>query len=263
MIKVCPLFSGSKGNSTYIEINGNGVLLDAGVSFSRISQKLDAAGISPLQVKAILITHEHSDHIRGAGVAARKLGVPVYATIPTWYSMKKTLGKIEKNNILPVTPGKEEEICGICFKAFEIPHDASAPVGYNFFDGSKKFTVATDLGEMSEKLFLSLSGSDGIILESNHDVKMLLNGGYPYHLKMRIHGKLGHLSNDEAASVCARLASLGTKTILLGHLSEENNKPEIALAQTADMLCKDGVRLDEDVILRVLGQNHKTEIFEI
>lgn len=263
MIKVCPLFSGSKGNSTYIEINGNGILLDAGVSFIQITQKLGAAGIRPDRIKAIMITHEHSDHIRGAGVAARKLGVPVYATIPTWYAMKKTLGKIERNNILPVTPDKEEEVSGVAFKAFEIPHDASAPVGYSFFDGSKKFTVATDLGAMSEKLFLSLSGSDGIILESNHDVKMLLNGAYPYHLKMRIRGKLGHLSNDEAAAVCARLASLGTKAFFLGHLSEENNRPELALAQTADLLRKDGIRPGSDVQLGVLGLNNKTEIFTI
>ena len=260
MINICPLFSGSSGNSTYIEINGTGILLDAGVSMKKILTALERIGKSGRDVSALLITHEHIDHILSLGALARRLRIPVYATVNTWRSMIKSVGKIDKSQIKPVYEDQDETIEKLRFKAFRIPHDAAQPVGYTFSDGEKKLTVATDIGEMNDKLFLSLSGSDGILLEANHDIGMLLSGSYPYPLKQRIRGKFGHLSNDEAAATCARLVTLGTKTILLGHLSAENNRPETALMAVGDSIERTGAEIGRDVFLDVIKREQEREL---
>lgn len=229
MIRVCSLFSGSSGNCTYIETEDTGILLDCGVSMKRILSELERIGRGSQNVKALFITHEHSDHIQSAGPIARAFKIPVYATRGTWRAMFGGIGKIDKSLIRVIDEGTSEFVGDLEVTPFRIYHDAAQPVAYNFKCGGKKLTVATDIGKMDEAIFLSLSGSDAVILEANHDIKMLENGSYPYSLKQRIRGKFGHLSNDEAAVTCARLAALGTKTFLLGHLSEENNRPEIAL----------------------------------
>ena len=261
MISICPLYSGSSGNSTYIEVNNTGILLDAGVPLKNIISALERIGKSGDCLSALLITHEHIDHIKSLGAVARKFNIPVYATVNTWRSMIKSVGRIDKSLIKPVYEGKTETIGDLSFTAFEIPHDAAEPVGYVFSDGDKKLTVATDIGEMNDKVFLSLSGSDGILLEANHDIDMLLGGAYPYPLKMRIRGKYGHLSNDEAAATCARLVTLGTKTILLGHLSAENNTPETAFETVSDSICGTGLKVGQDVYLDVIlrGQERKLQ----
>ena len=260
MINICPLFSGSSGNSTYIEVNKTGILLDAGVSMKKIVTALERIGKSGHDLSALLITHEHIDHILSLGALARRFKIPVYATVNTWRSMIKSVGKIDKSQIKPVFEGKTEKIDNLEFTAFEIPHDAAVPVGYTFSDGEKKLTVATDLGEMNEKLFLSLSGSDGILLEANHDTEMLLTGSYPYPLKKRIKGKFGHLSNDEAAATCARLVTLGTKTILLGHLSAENNRPETAFETVSGSIKGAGAEIGKDVFLDVILREQEREL---
>lgn len=260
MINICPLFSGSSGNSTYIEANGTGVLLDAGVSMKKILMALERIGKSGRDLSALLITHEHSDHILSLGALARKYKIPVYATVNTWRAMIKHVGKIDKSQIKPVYEGKPVKIGDLRFLAFPIPHDAAQPVGYTFSDGEKKLTVATDIGEMNDKLFLSLSGSDGVLLEANHDIQMLLTGSYPYPLKNRIRGKYGHLSNDEAAATCARLVTLGTKTILLGHLSAENNTPETAFSAVSGSITGTGAEIGKDVFLDVILREQEREL---
>lgn len=247
MPSIYPLFSGSSGNCTYIENNNQGLLVDAGVSGKRI---FEALGESKSKVKALLITHEHSDHISGVSVVARQLKIPVYATEKTWASEKIKGLKEEYINI--IEPGEEISVAGMQVTPFLIPHDAAAPVGYNFFDEKEKVTVATDIGQMSEKLFLSLAGSKRILLESNHDIKMLQNGEYPLWLKKRIGGARGHLSNDDAAATCARLIGTGTAEIFLGHLSLENNLPSIAYNMSAAAIEKSGAILGKDVLLKVV-----------
>lgn len=253
MLKICSFFSGSSGNCTYIESENAAILVDAGVSMKKIFEKLSEINRRPDFVKAIFVTHEHSDHILSVGSIARKLSIPVYATKDTWRAMYKSIGKLEKDFIKPVEPGEEIQIEDICITAFKIPHDAADPVGYKFESGGRKFAIATDIGEMNENIFLAISGCSCVLLESNHDVDMLLKGNYPYNLKQRIRGKCGHLSNEEAAITCSRLVSVGTRKILLGHLSEENNRPEIAFQAAKDCILKCGVKVPEDVFLDVAG----------
>lgn len=253
MLKVCSFFSGSSGNCTYVESERGALLIDAGVSMKRIFERLSEIDREPSFIKAMFVTHEHSDHILSVGAIARKLKIPVYATKNTWRAMYKGLGKIEKEFIKPVETGEEIIIEDIKVNAFKIPHDAAEPVGYTFSCEGKKLAIATDIGEMNEEIFLALSGSETVLLESNHDVDMLLHGNYPYTLKKRIRGKCGHLSNEEAAAVCARLAMVGTKKILLAHLSEENNKPEKAFDTAKECLCRCGAKIGQDIYLEIAG----------
>lgn len=263
MIEICALFSGSSGNCTYIEADNTALLLDAGMSMKRIFAEIDRIGKSIEKIKAIFVTHEHSDHIRGLGPLARRLNVPVYATKNTWRAMYRGIGAIDKKNIMPVEFGKTIEIDNITVNAFGIPHDAAQPCGYSFSGGCRRITVATDMGEMHEDIFNIMSGSDGVLLESNHDIGMLMNGCYPYHLKQRIRGKNGHLSNDDASEVAARLVHTGTKTLLLGHLSAENNRPEIALASSILAIEKTGVKVGKDVKLEVLERGKAGRLIAI
>lgn len=263
MIEICALFSGSSGNCTYIEADKTALLLDAGMSMKRIFAEIDRIGKDINNIKAIFVTHEHSDHIRGLGPVARRLGIPIFATNNTWRAMYRGIGVIDEKNIMPVEFGKTIEIGSITVNAFSIPHDAAQPCGYSFSGGGKRITVATDIGEMHEDIFNVMSGSDGVLLESNHDIGMLMNGCYPYYLKQRIRGKNGHLSNDDASEVVAKLVSTGTKTLLLGHLSAENNRPEIALASSCEAIEKTGVRVGEDVKIEVLERGKAGRLIAI
>ena len=247
MPEIYPLYSGSSGNAIYIEHDGKGLLVDAGVSGKKV---LEALGDNADRVEGILVTHEHSDHISSVGTIARKLKIPVYATQKTLSGI--ALGKLGDALIKPVTSSKDFEAAGMNVTPFSIPHDAADPVGYSFSDGSDKVTIATDIGTMNEQLFMHLAKSRQILLESNHDVKMLLTGAYPLWLKQRIRGKLGHLSNEEAAATCARLIGLGTTSIYLGHLSRENNVPSMAYDITAAAIEKCGAVIGRDVLLKVV-----------
>jgi phosphoribosyl 1,2-cyclic phosphodiesterase len=260
MMEVCALFSGSSGNCIYIESGATAVLLDAGVSMKRIFAEIERIGKSIEKIKAVFVTHEHSDHINGLGPVARRLRVPVYATKKTWYAMYRALGKIEKDKIMPVEIGETIEIDGLAVTAFGIPHDAVQPCGYTFCSGRKKITVATDMGEVCDEVLKIMCGSDGVLLESNHDINMLMQGSYPYYLKQRIRGKNGHLSNDDAAAAAAKLAAEGTKTILLGHLSGENNTSEIALTTSFEAIEKTGVR---DIRLEVIERGKEGKLIKI
>jgi len=247
MPEIIPLFSGSSGNSTDISAGGQGLLVDAGVSGKKIC---DALGDNALKVAGILVTHEHTDHSAAVGTIARKFKVPVFATHKTFCNM--SIGNLPDELIKIIVPGKSFEAAGMDISPFSIPHDAADPVGYSFFCGEDKVTVATDIGAMNEKLFMAISKSREILLESNHDVNMLLGGEYPYYLKQRIRGKLGHLSNEEAAATCARLIGMGTNKIYLGHLSRENNLPSKAYETCAAAIEKCGAVIGRDVLLKVV-----------
>ena len=252
MISLTPLFSGSSGNCTLVESATGAVLVDAGVSGRRIETALEEKGKSMQSVSAILITHEHNDHILSAGTLSRKYHLPVYASRGTWETMHSTIGTVY--TIRSFTEGVRFALAGMEVEAFSLPHDAAEPVGYNFYADTQKITVATDIGKMDEGLFLYLAGSDTILLESNYDTKMLQNGRYPYSLKQRIAGEYGHLSNGEAAAICARLVSLGTKRIILGHLSAENNTPSLAYAAAKEQIEACGVHVDTDMQLAVAAR---------
>ena len=225
------LISGSSGNSSLISYKGTNILVDCGMSGKRLEQLLSEIGMSGADLSAIMVTHEHIDHISGVGVVSRRYGLPVYATEQTHAAMK--VGRIDEDNVRIIEPDRPFDIKDICVDAFSIPHDAAAPVGYRFFCGNKKLSVANEL-------FDSISGSESVILEANHDVNMLINGSYPEQLKSRILSNVGHMSNELSAKTALALARRGTKRIMLAHLSDENNTPTLAYDTVKASLEGDG-----------------------
>lgn len=246
------LISGSSGNAALIKENDTTILIDCGMSGKKLEQALSALDMACGDIDALVITHEHTDHVMGAGVVSRRYNIPIYITGGTYQNA--ALGKISEENINIISAGDEFEIGNIGVKPFSITHDAAEPVGYSFFAGGRKMSVATDIGEMTENIFSAISGSDEIILESNHDADMLMYGSYPIRLKRRIAGKLGHLSNSDAAKTAIRLLESGTKKIMLGHLSRENNTPDIAYQTTKNELAATDARLNDDIFLSVAAR---------
>ncbi len=249
MVDFISLISGSSGNAAYLADGKTHILIDCGMSGKQLAESLKRIGVSPESLDALLITHEHSDHIKGAGVAARRYGLPIYATEGTRAAMN--IGGVADGQIKIIDSSHDFEIGTIGVKAFDIPHDAAEPVGYSFYIGGEKVSLATDIGHMREPLFEQLANSKMVLLESNHDVDMLRCGPYPFPLKQRILSDTGHLSNENAAKTALRLVSSGTEHIMLGHLSEKNNHPEIAMMETYNTLTFAGVKVGNDVTLQV------------
>lgn len=249
MIEMYSLISGSSGNSTLISDGHTKLLVDCGTSGKRIFAALEQTATAPADIDALLVTHEHTDHTKGIGVVARRLGIPVYATAGTHRNME--IGQINDSQIKTICSDEPFEIGDIEITPFEIPHDAAEPCGYRFTDGTDKIAVATDIGHMNEYLMEMLSGCSSVLLESNHDVDMLRYGEYPYMLKKRILGDKGHLSNASAAQTALELVRRGTKHLMLGHLSDKNNLPEIARMETYNCLTDNGIVIGSDVTLQI------------
>lgn len=222
--------SGSSGNCIYIESENTHILVDVGISYKRIESGLNEFGVKGSELDGILITHEHSDHIRGLGVLSRKHHIPIYGTKETLEEIKhcSALGEMPEDVFCQVLPDGEYNIKNLTVKPFSINHDAANPVAYRVQHGKKSVAVVTDLGNYNQYIIDHLQGLDGILLESNHDVKMLQVGKYPYPLKRRILGDYGHLSNETAGHLLNYILHDNLKSILLGHLSKENNYEELA-----------------------------------
>lgn len=263
MIKVCSLFSGSSGNCIFVSYNDTAILIDAGVSGRRIEAALADIGESFDKIAGIFITHEHSDHICGAGILSRRHNVPIYANTDTWEAMRPNLGKIKTEFIRYIELGGIVTVGDITVKPFPIPHDAACPVGYNIFINDRKLTIATDIGHMDNELLTNMEKSEMILLESNHDVEMLRTGRYPWPLKQRILGDKGHLCNDTAGKVVAYLAKNGTKKFLLGHLSKENNFPELAYQTVCNALMDMQINPKKDIYLEVALRDKASNVMYI
>lgn len=262
-VRACALASGSSGNSFYIE-GGNGkLLIDAGLSGKRITKNLEEIGVKPEELDGILITHEHRDHITGAGVLSRRFNLPIYATEKTWEAMGPCIGEIKPENRRVYDKKRGFEIKGFKVEPFDIPHDAVEPVGYSLFYNSKKISSATDIGHINRGLARKLDNSDLILLESNHDVEMLKVGPYPWPLKRRILGEKGHLSNEDAGKMAAWLARNKRVHVLLGHLSAENNFPELAYRTVASILQEKGINITKDIDLNVAYRDMRSAVFHI
>lgn len=225
---LCPLKSSSKGNSTVICGLNTKILVDCGISGKTLECCLAEIGISPTELDAILVTHEHSDHIKGVGIVSRKYNIPIFASRGTWSGMAFAIGKIDEQNQKVVEAESSFYINDIEIKGFPIPHDANEPLGYTFKAGVSKVSIATDMGRITEKALKAIKGSNTVLLEANYDRNLLEIGGYPYELKLRIRSDRGHMCNEDSAEVARLLAESGTSRIILGHLSEENNFPSIA-----------------------------------
>lgn len=263
MIKFCSLFSGSSGNALFIRTGQTKILIDAGLSAKKIINALCSIGETSGELSAILVTHEHSDHIKGAGILSRKFKTPVYANKNTWEAMEQCIGPIDVNNRMCFETGCDFAIGDILIKAFSIPHDASDPVGFNFFAEGKKITIATDIGHINKELLAHLEESELLLIESNHDVEMLKVGPYPWHLKKRILGEKGHLSNDMAGKVVTYLAEKGTRRFMLGHLSRENNFPELAYQTVSNALTEKNIVIGKDILLDVMLRDRTSKVAEL
>lgn len=255
-----PLFSGSSGNSTYVRMEGTSLLVDAGLSGTRVIKELQKLQVDPSTLSGILVTHEHSDHVSGVGILSRRYGLKVYATQGTWAGMAGKVGRIEACNRRVIRPGDDFFIGDMCLTPFSIPHDAAEPVGYTFYCRGVKTAIATDLGHLNNGWLDALAGSALVLLEANHDVEMLKAGRYPYELKRRILGMNGHLSNEDAGRAVIELRKQGVGRIILGHLSHENNFPELAYQTVSQVLEEAGHAVD---MLDVAQRDGLTGIYHL
>lgn len=243
MFKFCSLYSGSTGNSSLIQTNTTKILVDAGESAKKIADALISLNIEPTQIDGILITHEHSDHVKGLGTFSKKYNVPVFANLETWDAMPTQKEKVCANNI-NIFEFKEFNIGDISVLPFSIPHDAANPCGFSLSHDGKKISIATDIGHMTTNIVDNLTNSSFILLESNYDPNILKCSPYPYPLKQRILGPNGHLPNEMAGKTISYLANHGLNTVMLGHLSKENNFPELAYKTVVEQLINDNINCD-------------------
>lgn len=229
-MRLCSIASGSSGNCIYVGSDCAHVLIDAGISGRRVEAGLNSLELTGRDLDGILITHEHSDHIKGLGVIARKYGIPIYATGGTVDAMVRSgsLGKIPEGIFREIREDEPFLIKDLVINPFTIPHDAAQPVGYRLECGEHSVGIATDLGKYNEYIIENLQNLDALLLEANHDIRMLQVGRYPYYLKQRIMGDRGHLSNENAGQLLCRLLHDNLKAVFLGHLSKENNYEELA-----------------------------------
>lgn len=281
MLKVCALYSGSSGNSILVgnqddkrefhtQKSGSGffssskILVDVGVNGKALQLAMQSIDETISDIKGIILTHEHIDHMRGVGVIMRRFGIPLYINELTWNKMQTLdLGKIPSHLVKFIKCGQPFEIGDLLIESFSTPHDAVDSMGYRIYSGNKSVSIFTDIGKINDSIIRSVEGSDSIFIESNYDYEMLMNGVYPWPLKKRIHGELGHLSNSDCAFAVAALLKKGTTHFILSHLSKENNSPLIALNTTRNHLEEMGAKIDKDVIVSVARRNSPSEPFVI
>lgn len=242
------LASGSSGNATFIEMENTKLLVDAGISTRRIKQSLDKLGTNIEKLDGVLITHEHRDHVNGLTTLLKKYHLPAYARPDTWQSMY-CRGALPDDCCRELSDSLD--IGKIKVEPFAISHDAADPVGFRLQAGSTKVGFATDLGFVTPTVKEALSLSDVLVLEANHDLDMLQNGSYPWHLKKRIMSNRGHLANTDTGWTLARLNRKEHTHVFLAHLSKENNRPALAEQTVAEILTQAGCKLDQDITLHL------------
>lgn len=258
--------SGSSGNCTYVGSENTGILVDAGISKKKISDALQDAERTFSDIQGIVITHEHIDHIRGLGVISRAYGIPIYATEATFEEIKYTtsLGTLDYSLFHSIRPDEPFSIGDIEVRAHSTWHDAADPVCYSLLNGGKKIAIATDMGGYDGYMIQALQGADALLVEANHDIRMLQVGPYPYSTKQRILSSYGHLCNEAGGKLIREVLNDHIKTIFLGHLSKENNLPELAYAAVAAEL--DGNPFTNDVRdfhLQVANRDTHSELLDI
>ena len=262
MLNFCRLYSGSSGNSLLVSIEKTNILIDAGVSSKKIESALTGLNVDPYKLDGILITHEHSDHIQGLGTFAKKFNLPVYVNQKTLDAMPKQKEKISEKNINLIKIEEKFEINDLKIKPFAIPHDAANPCGFCIFKDNKKMSIATDIGHMTNGILKNLEDSLFVLLESNYDPEVLMYSKYPYPLKNRIRGPIGHLSNQDAGKTISCLLHSGLKQAMLGHLSKESNFPELAYKTVVENLIANSY--DENSLnLYVAKRDEQSKIINI
>lgn len=262
-MRICVLGSGSKGNSTYIECGDTGILIDAGLSCAQIEKRLNTININPYSIKAILITHEHTDHIAGAPAFALKYGARIYTHKDTWKAMSDKFDKLAYSQMIDICDNNFF-VNDVGVNTFDLSHDAAHCLGYSLSFGQNKISVATDLGFMNDKILHNLITSDIVVLEANHDINKLLNNpNYPLYLKNRILSNLGHLNNNATADTIVQMLGYNVRGVILAHLSEQNNSPTLAQNTVYNKLNSAGAVINKDIIIDVAHQEKVGNIFKI
>ena len=262
MFNFCSLYSGSSGNSLFVESQNTKILVDAGVSCKKIEKALEDIDVNPSTLDGILITHEHTDHVQGLGTFSRKFDLPVFVNSKTLDAMPKQKDKIPEKNIKTFEVNDKFSINDLDIKSFSIPHDAANPCGFSILKGDKKISIATDIGHMTNSIIKNLEESLFVLLESNYDPEVLRCSSYPFNLKSRIAGPTGHLSNEMAGKTISYLLKSGLKNAILGHLSKESNFPELAYQTVVDELISNNY--DENSLsLLVAPRDEHSKIIEL
>lgn len=252
-MKFCSLYSGSTGNSLFIQGDETKILVDAGVSAKKITESLAAMDVDIKEINAIIVTHEHIDHIRSIGTLANKYNIPIYANLGTWNGIdnEKAVMKINARNYFKI--GQKFEIGDLKINSFSTSHDAMDPCGFTIEHESSKVSIATDLGEMTKEVMDNLKKSKFVLLESNYEPELLRYCSYPYSVKSRISGNKGHLSNIDAGKTISKLIEYGLENVMLGHLSKESNFPELAKKTVINELIQNGIK-EKEIELRSCKQ---------
>jgi len=261
MYKLCPLYSGSSGNSTFIGNEHEGVLIDAGKNCKNLEIALTAAGLNPEAVKALFITHEHSDHISGLSTICKKQQIPIIANDATLRMALRIIPVLEDAPICEMPTGGTAKKDFFEVTSFAAPHDSVECVGYKITTKYGSVGVMTDAGEETPVSEKALRGCKIVVLEANHDKNMLMTGSYPYNLKVRIAGNHGHLSNDQSGELAQYLVSTGTEKLMLAHLSAENNTPSLALETVNNVLSMHGITDGRDVQVKVAPRYDISDVY--
>lgn len=254
------LASGSTGNAIYVETETHSFLVDAGLSGKQMEKLFNQIERSPKQLNGILVTHEHSDHIKGVGILARKYKLPIYANEKTWKAMEHLIGEIPLDQKFVFPMETVQRFGGLDIESFGVSHDAVEPMFYIFHYGGKKLAIITDTGYVSDRMIGTIKNADYFIFESNHDVEMLRMGKYPWNIKRRILSDVGHVSNEDAALAMSECIGDRTKGIYLAHLSKDNNMKELARMSVSQILEEKGFIIGEQFELYDTDPKMPTEL---
>lgn len=261
MFKFCNLYSGSSGNCSFVGTDNINILIDCGESQKKISDALESIGKSINKIDAIIVTHEHSDHVKNLGAISKKYNIPVYANEKTFENMPEQTSLIDEKNKKIFNTDDHFEIGDLKIYPFHIPHDAAEPCGYNIYNEDKKISIATDIGHMDNNILKKLEESQFLLLESNYEPEILKYAKYPYYLKQRIAGPNGHLSNQEAGLTITKLVYSGVNNIMLGHLSKQTNFPELAYKTVMEEIIKS--KINSELSLNVASRLKPSKVIEV
>ncbi len=260
-LKFCSFASGSSGNCYLIKSDDTALLVDAGISAKKTFERLEKAGLVKEEVKGLLLTHGHDDHIKSLHTIAKKINeCKIYCTSKTW----KCLDKFDdESRTVIIEKNSEFTVGDIRIKSFSLSHDIEETVGYSFYKEGKQISIVTDTGHISEEVFEEIKEADVLIIEANHEVQILEVGHYPYFIKRRILSDVGHLSNEACGKCVAKIASVKDKhrTVLLAHLSKDNNTDYHARITVENHLLEEGINLEKDVTIEVLGRDEPSQLF--
>ncbi len=262
-LKVCTLVSGSSANCTYVEVDGRGLLIDAGAGIRRTEALLNSVDSSLSNVKGIFITHEHSDHISGLKTITKKYRIPILANRNTLDEISFLLPDLDSDLFCTLPTGGNAKSGSFSVTSFPCMHDSVECAGYVIDTGFCKVGISTDLGQITDEVTQALNGCKVLVFEANHDIDMLRNGPYPYSLKQRISGPNGHLSNQQAGEALTGFVQHGAEQIYLAHLSKDNNTESLCRCTVENILRRSGIEAEQDVRVRVAPRSERSEVYSL